>query len=102
MHGPRHSSWEVYQKASASNVSGKHQLARELSRHGHSISDPASERRVARRTGKSRSTMKRYLASGVEVELTPDEHGNVQVRCTTQDIRCSIEAVRGEKRGPKN
>ena len=79
-----------------------HQLARGLSKDGYRVDDPTSVSRVARLTGKSRSTIDRYLASEVQIKLIPDEDGNVQVRFTPEDIRRSIEAVRGAKRGPKS
>jgi hypothetical protein len=78
-----------------------HQLRRELSKDGYAVKDPTSVSRIAQLTGvKSRSTIDRYLASGVEVTLTTDGR-DVHVRFTPEDIQRSIEAVRGKKRGPK-
>jgi hypothetical protein len=76
------------------------QLAKELKNRGYPIKRPESRRRIARLTGKSRSTIDRYLEE-VEVKLIV-EGGRWRVHLTAQDIKRSLDAARGEKRGPKN
>jgi hypothetical protein len=77
------------------------QLVKELRKSGHVIRDPDSVARIARLTGKSRSTMDYYLASSVQVEVSLDDKGNVRAQFTTKDVWDSVQIARRRKRGRK-
>jgi hypothetical protein len=77
------------------------QLVKDLRKSGHVIRDPDSVARIARLTGKSRSTMDYYLASGVQVEVSLDDKGNVRAQFTTKDVWDSVQIARRRKRGRK-
>jgi hypothetical protein len=78
------------------------QLAQELRKRGYPVKRPESRRRPARLTGKSRSTIDRYLACGAHAELLRVIGNRATVGLTLEGIKRSIDAARGEKRGPKN
>jgi hypothetical protein len=77
------------------------QLVKERRRGGHVIRDPDSVARVARLTGKSRSTIDYYLASGVQVEVSVDDMGNVRAQFRSKAIWDSVQIARRRKRGRK-
>jgi hypothetical protein len=77
------------------------QLVKELGRSGHVMRDPDSVARVARLTGKSRSTIDYYLSSGVQVEVSVDDKGNVRAQFRPKAIWDSVQIARRRKRGRK-
>ena len=77
------------------------QLFKDLRKSGHVIRDPDSVARIARLTGRSRSTINYYLASGVQVEVSVDDKGDVRARFRTKDIWDSVQIARRRKRGRK-
>jgi hypothetical protein len=77
------------------------QLVKERRKSGHVIRDPDSVARIARLTDKSRSTIDYYLASGVQVEVSLDDKGNVRAQFRTKDIWDSVQIARRRKRGRK-
>jgi hypothetical protein len=77
------------------------QLVKERRKSGHVIRDPDSVARIARLTGKSRSTIDYYLASGVQVEVSLDDKGDVRAQFRTKDIWDSVQIARRRKRGRK-
>jgi hypothetical protein len=77
------------------------QLVKDLRKGGHVIRDPESVARIARLTGKSRSTIDYYLASGVQVEVSLDDNGNARAQFRTKDIWDSVQIARRRKRGRK-
>jgi hypothetical protein len=77
------------------------QLVKDLRKSGHVIRDPDSVARIARLTGKSRSTIDYYLASGAQVEVSLDDKGTVRAQFSTKDIWDSVQIARRRKRGRK-
>lgn len=65
-------------------------LSRELNKHGHSIKDPESERRIAKSVGVSRDKLRSY--PDLPIKIKPDGKGRVAYEFTGDDVLKSFEA----------
>lgn len=70
-------------------------LSRELNKHGHTIKDPESERRIAKSVGVSRDKLRGLPA--LSPKITPDGKGGVTYECTGDDLLKSIQAMSRKK-----
>lgn len=73
-------------------------LGRELNKRGHPIKDPERKNRTAESIGVSRSTLGRYLAANLSVEITPDGAGGLYLKYTTDDVVKALETSTQKKR----